>query len=260
MPVSLFSNIIVTNLQNQILLVRRSKTAPSRAYDWELPGGIVENNEDPKCTALRELSEEAGISSKRADYIFAGTSSRFKQTGFFFYTKVDNPEPKLSYEHDKYLWVSLDEAKGLVTVKGYKIALEYLENYKHLETIVSTKALVIHNGKTLVLKRSAGDVGGGNWDLPGGRVEPGEDLYGSIKREVYEETSLVVAKSEINFAHTEIVNEEVRIRVGQVAAVTKDEVRLSEEHDEYRWVDSDLYDFMNHPNWPGWGEFVKNYS
>ena len=256
----LISKIIVENSQGQILLVRRSKTAPLRAFDWEFPGGIVEDGEDPKYAAIRELEEEAGISTKTAEYIFAGTSPEYRHSGFFFYAIVDNPEPKLSYEHDKYKWVRLNEAIDIVTVKAYKTALEYYKKFKHNKVIVSTKALINYNGKTLAVRRSAGDVGGGNWDLPGGQLEVGEDLKEVIHREIIEETSLTVTKSEIIFAHTEVVNNEVRIRIGQVASVSGDKVKLSHEHDDFRWLNNRVYEFMDHKYWPGWREFVKSYS
>jgi ADP-ribose pyrophosphatase YjhB (NUDIX family) len=44
----------------------------------------------------------------------------------------------------------------------------------------------------LLLVRRANDPGRGLWSIPGGRVEPGEDDYEAVRREVLEETGLHV--------------------------------------------------------------------
>lgn len=56
------------------------------------------------------------------------------------------------------------------------------------------KCLIVRNdGKVLALKRAPDDHSrGGNWDLPGGGYEQGEDVIEAIKREVIEEAGLVV--------------------------------------------------------------------
>ena len=56
------------------------------------------------------------------------------------------------------------------------------------------KCIIVNKeGEILALRRSADDHSrGGNWDLPGGGYEQGEDVVDAIKREVGEEVGLKV--------------------------------------------------------------------
>lgn len=45
------------HIQFQVLLVTSSR----RPDNWIVPGGGVEPNEEPACTAVREVLEEAGV-------------------------------------------------------------------------------------------------------------------------------------------------------------------------------------------------------
>jgi len=56
------------------------------------------------------------------------------------------------------------------------------------KVMAAVKALIESNGKILVLKQDLGshEV----WDLPGGKVEYGEDPYDALRREVKEEVGM----------------------------------------------------------------------
>ncbi len=82
----------------------------------------------------------------------------------------------------------------------------------------------------------------GHWDFPKGHLEEGEDEVHACLREVKEETGLDI---DILFGfHKEIKyyfrdkNELVEKRVAYFIGITeKEDVKLSYEHDDYRWLD-----------------------
>ncbi|MDQ1304695.1 MAG: 8-oxo-dGTP diphosphatase [Actinomycetota bacterium] len=53
-------------------------------------------------------------------------------------------------------------------------------------------AVVVHDDRVLLLRRPADDFMGGIYELPSGKVDPGESLDAALAREVTEETGLTV--------------------------------------------------------------------
>lgn len=98
------------------------------------------------------------------------------------------------------------------------------------------------NGEILALRRAADDHSrGGNWDLPGGGYELGENVDGAIIREVFEEAG-ITANNPIPFFVTNHMNVKkgffAGLNVFGICYYCTDwtgEVALSEEHTEYKW-------------------------
>jgi 8-oxo-dGTP diphosphatase len=59
------------------------------------------------------------------------------------------------------------------------------------QPIVGVGAVIFHEGRVLLIQRGQAPMQG-EWSLPGGALEIGETLEEGVKREVLEETSLVV--------------------------------------------------------------------
>ena len=78
----------------------------------------------------------------------------------------------------------------------------------------------------------------GEWDLPGGRPDPGEDHRAALAREVREETGLAVEVGALLDEHLfEVLPRRfVRIVAFACRLVGGDDVVLSHEHLETRWV------------------------
>ncbi len=106
---------------------------------------------------------------------------------------------------------------------------------------LSVKALVRgQDGQYLLILRSSDSrTSPGLWDLPGGKVEPGEHFATALIREAYEETGLYISldkllgSSEFEMDEFRVINLVMHARL---SVESGDDLHLSEEHSEYRWV------------------------
>ena len=117
---------------------------------------------------------------------------------------------------------------------------------------VATKAFIVHDGKVLILRESSDYKDGANagqYDVVGGRVEPGQRFDESLRREILEETGL-----EVNIGgpiHVDEWRPEVRDEKWQIVGIyfvceaDSDEVQLSEDHEAYEWIDPKDYENYN---------------
>jgi len=108
---------------------------------------------------------------------------------------------------------------------------------------VATKALIVNNDKILLLRESSAYGEGtqeGRYDVPGGRVQPGERFDDSLRREIKEETRLDVQIERpfyVDEWRPRVREEEWQIiATFFVCTAQSQEVTLSEDHDEYVWV------------------------
>ena len=60
--------------------------------------------------------------------------------------------------------------------------------------VEATLCEIIHGGRLLLQRKSAGRFGEGKWNGPGGKVKPGETPLECVVREVREETGLTVSR------------------------------------------------------------------
>ncbi len=66
-----------------------------------------------------------------------------------------------------------------------------------MRTVVVAAGLVVEGGRVLVSRRKAGQHLAGLWELPGGKVEDGEDPRDALVRELREELGIETAVGEI---------------------------------------------------------------
>ena len=110
-----------------------------------------------------------------------------------------------------------------------------------MELQVGVKVLLRNpEGKYLLLRRSAKKYpeAGEQWDMVGGRIDPGTTLMENLAREVREEAGLSLTGDPRLVAAQDILRvpgrHVVRLTyIGAASGVPK----LSEEHDEYQWFD-----------------------
>jgi len=102
-------------------------------------------------------------------------------------------------------------------------------------------AVVQHDGKVLLLQRPDDDFMGGIWELPSGKVDPGEPLDKALGREVKEETNLdvVVIRDYIgSFDYMSGSGKKSRQFNFAVDVIEPGPVELT-EHDAYSWTSLD---------------------
>jgi 8-oxo-dGTP diphosphatase len=99
---------------------------------------------------------------------------------------------------------------------------------------ISVKAVLIEDGRVLLLLNERGE-----WDLPGGRPEPGEDHRAALVREVREESGLDAEVGGLIDEHLFEVLPQRVVRIAVYACTlvgAGDSVVLSHEHVQTRWV------------------------
>jgi 8-oxo-dGTP diphosphatase len=98
-------------------------------------------------------------------------------------------------------------------------------------------AVVLRAGRVLILRRRPEDFRGGTWELPSGRIEPGEDLAAALAREVAEETGLaVLATGAVVGTFDYASRSGRRTRQVNVVVAVEDGPVTTTEHDAHRWV------------------------
>ncbi len=129
---------------------------------------------------------------------------------------------------------------------------EQLFNQKRWLFFVGIKALIIKNGKILVLSSGASELSSTGrtkafWDLPGGKVEWGESVAETLRREVHEE--LGISKNSLRIKRIfEASVSRIRISHGipvPLLLITflcsingSNGFKLSDEHASFKWVDA----------------------
>jgi 8-oxo-dGTP diphosphatase len=68
--------------------------------------------------------------------------------------------------------------------------------------IVGASALIVRDGKILLVRR-AREPYKGMWSFPGGKLEPGEGVRDTVRREVREETGLEIEVGRVAGLHDE---------------------------------------------------------
>lgn len=107
------------------------------AGHWDFPKGHLENGEDDRTAALRELNEETGIEAKILGGFSHMINYKLKLDGklvskdvVFFFAVCAKSSVSLSHEHTDFVWLPYNEAVERVTYKSAREVLVAAEKWR----------------------------------------------------------------------------------------------------------------------------------
>jgi 8-oxo-dGTP diphosphatase len=99
------------------------------------------------------------------------------------------------------------------------------------QTVVA--AAILCDGRVLAARRTSPPAAAGRWELPGGKVEPGEGRDQALVREIGEELGVPVEVADWLVGESRI--SDTLVLVAATARITAGEPR-PREHDRLRWL------------------------
>jgi ADP-ribose pyrophosphatase YjhB (NUDIX family) len=107
--------------------------------------------------------------------------------------------------------------------------------------LLGVGGVVIHEGRALIVRRASEPLKG-EWSIPGGLVELGEKLLDAVKREVFEETGLIVDPGEVLELFDSIWKDAAGrfqyhyVLVDYLCRVTGGELQAASDVSDARWI------------------------
>lgn len=109
--------------------------------------------------------------------------------------------------------------------------------------ILVIRSIIMRGNRFLLIRRDITDeYAPGFWEVPGGKLDEGQDVRHAEEREVLEETGLVIVPSSpCAFVESYILSRGKYIGLPYVVLIGVSkyfagDVKLSDEHDAWRWV------------------------
>lgn len=200
----------------EILLSRLAPRISAREM-WTLPGGGLDHGEDPRAALVREIWEEAGLEASVGDVarVYSAHLPRTQREG----TLVDAHAIRIVYD----AWVTPDapsprvvEVDGSTVEAAWKPLSDVTEGRVPVVAMVgealadhgplrmqrtAVYGLAVRDGRVLLTQLSSRAARPGDWNLPGGGVEHGENPEEALVREFTEETGLACEVGELVAVH-----------------------------------------------------------
>lgn len=134
MKALVMAKVVLFRDDGKTLILRRSKDMSYRPNELDVAGGKVEDDEDFKMAAIREVDEETGLtvalSSLRLAFVESGLRNNVPTNWLFFVANVKDIGVKISREHQSAEWVELEQAI-VTTEEGHqRRALEFIRDHE----------------------------------------------------------------------------------------------------------------------------------
>ena len=130
--------------------------------------------------------------------------------------------------------------------------------------LLSVHALIIYEGKVLLLRRAPSNFGTGLWEMPGGKpLSTANSLPEDVMREVDEETEISITNNRLLTVYEHRIEETSESYPGwrhimfiYLCETSKPKTpRLSEEHDDFVWAK--ITDLNEREFMPGQEEVIR---
>ena len=181
----------------QILAEKRKLTKKVVPGALALPGGHMEAGEAPEDALRRELREELDIRPTSITYIctLLHRAQEFRKLHYFV---VEDWQGEISNrEAEALLWMPLEQVQKFDLDVDRVAISEYIrlsagaslpQDNRAYRFPISVKGVVLHAERVVLLKNEREE-----WELPGGKLEPGESPEGCVIREIHEELGIHVS-------------------------------------------------------------------
>lgn len=208
---------LIVRKNSKVLLERRKKDRKVDRGKIVIPGGHVEDTETLEQACKRELKEELDLECSDFRHVVSIPHDTVSEKQMVHYYSCENWRgvPK-NLEADAIFWISIENLKCLdfeIDRRAVRKSLrqasisdrtgrsrrtdrvqredEELRRRYPNHPIVATGAIVIHQGRLLLIRRDS-EPDRDKWTVPGGVVELGERVKDAVVRETREECGLEI--------------------------------------------------------------------
>jgi 8-oxo-dGTP pyrophosphatase MutT (NUDIX family) len=198
-----FASVAVVDHRGRVLMQERDEHATYDPDRWCLPGGGVEDGEDFRAAAVRELAEETGLVVEPHHLASLGVT-RFHNPACRGEDEFETFAVRLDVSDDDVVcgegrqMVFVDPARldDLPLVRAATLTLPRVLEWRDAtgQHLFAGVLLVDPRGRLLLQERDEHPrIDPEKWGLPGGHLDPGEDFEPGAYRELEEETGVRLA-------------------------------------------------------------------